>query len=252
MSFEEIHHMHEVGEKVRVPRPIKEVLSWEIAADISRRFPGRFAIIELHPANNYDCLTLWDLEQHSPFLYMNRRMASHITNPSNLNWAQVLNAPNRREVVELIEREMSLASPSETPSTEQSSIGPMLITQFLRRTSLNRRNWIAVNGLASGYYGDGVREDLFATFDIDLQFLADSNPQQGRMSDGFEYWFFMPYVPSEEEMRPWDESAKPPAMIDAFRGVLHLNGKKKNLLLEYEKVGRSIEALDIKLLGHIY
>jgi hypothetical protein len=117
---------------------------------------------------------------------------------------------------------------------------------------LNRRNWIAVNGLASGYYGDGVREDLFATFDIDLQFLADSNPQQGRMSDGFEYWFFMPYVPSEEEMRPWDESAKPPAMIDAFRGVLHLNGKKKNLLLEYEKVGRSIEALDIKLLGHIY
>jgi hypothetical protein len=252
MAFEEIHQMHEVGENIQVPRPIKEVLSWEIAADISRRFPNRFAIIELHPANNYDCLTLWDLEQHSPFLYMNRRMASHITNPSNLNWTQVLNTPNRRHVVELIEREMSLASPSETPSTEQSSIGPMLIAQFLHRTSLNRKNWIAVNGLASGYYGDGIHDDLFAAYGIDRKFLTDSNPQQGRMSDGYEYWFLMPYAPSEEELQPWDESAKPPAMFDAVRGVLHRNGKKFNLLAEYQQVDRSIEALDIKLLGGIY
>jgi len=252
MAFEDIHHMHEVGEKVRVPRPIKEVLSWEIASDIVRRFPGRFAIIELHPANNYDCLTLWDLEQHSPFLYMNRRMASHITNPSNLNWTQVLNTPNRRQVVELIEREMSLGSPSATPSTEQSSIGPMLIAQFLRRTSLSRRNWIAVNGLASGSYGDGVREELFAAYGMERQFLAESNPQQGRMSDGYEYWFLMPYVSSGDEMRPWDESTKPPAMFDAVRGVLHRDGKKFNLLAEYQKVDRSIEALDLKLLGGIY
>ena len=252
INYELINGLHEIGESINVPRPIKEALSWELAAELNRRHPDRFVIVELHPQFMYDVLALWDVQANHPALLMNRSGMSHIVSPSNLNWTQVLNTPNRRHIVELIERELDFGSPSETPPTTQSSIGPMLIAQFLRRTCLDKNKWIAANGLESTNMGDFVREPLFSNFGISAERRRSTKVHE-EISDGYEYWFLMPCKQfgdenHVDEVSPWEADSQPLAMLNTISGELHIRGKVVNLLKEYSLCSRSIVKLTDTLL----
>ena len=45
--------------KIKPSRTIGQVASWRLAAEIVRRYPGRFFVIEMHPVGGtYDCIGL--------------------------------------------------------------------------------------------------------------------------------------------------------------------------------------------------
>ena len=47
-------------------RQIIEAASWRLAAELVRRYPARFTVIEMHPGGGmYDCLTLLDQDEAS-------------------------------------------------------------------------------------------------------------------------------------------------------------------------------------------
>ena len=51
--------LHELGEQIDLPYPMKRALAWWIAAEMIRRHPDEVRVIENHPGGGqYDCLTL--------------------------------------------------------------------------------------------------------------------------------------------------------------------------------------------------
>ena len=115
--------LHEAGERLDVPRRLREALSWEISAELVRRHPEQLMLAELHPGGGqYDCMTIVSLQDQEK-AFLNRISKGHInvalrdSLDDRPNWTQVLFADNRRAVVELIERDLKLVAPRETPLT---------------------------------------------------------------------------------------------------------------------------------------
>ena len=45
-------------------RQLVEIASWKIVSELTRRYPGKFTVLETHPGGGqYDCLSLYDKKQ---------------------------------------------------------------------------------------------------------------------------------------------------------------------------------------------
>ena len=103
--------LHELGEEVSLPYPVKRALAWWIAAEMIRRHPADIRVIENHPGGGaYDCVSLYRRDTDQPIVLMN--LEGHIThqpwfdNPDfkrhdevddpRFNWLEVLASENRR------------------------------------------------------------------------------------------------------------------------------------------------------------
>jgi hypothetical protein len=74
--------LHDLGEQVDLPYPVKRALAWWIAAEMIRRHPDDMRVIETHPGGGmYDCLSLYRrYPQDSLVAHMN--LVGHITHES--------------------------------------------------------------------------------------------------------------------------------------------------------------------------
>ena len=149
--------LHELGEQVDLPYPLKRALAWWIAAEMIRRHPNEIRAIETHPGGGqYDCVSLYRRHAEDA-LVAHMNLEGHITHESwfgnpggesdsgvadpRLNWLEVLAAKDRRKyVIEALEGVCGFTSPSKTPQTAKKSIGPRLIARFAG-TAFTTRTW---------------------------------------------------------------------------------------------------------------
>jgi hypothetical protein len=169
-------HLHDLGEQVDLPYPVKRALAWWIAAELIRRHPDDIRVIETHPGGGmYDCLSLYRrYPQDSLVAHMN--LVGHITHASwfddpgggtrsgvadaRFNWFEVLAAEDRRRyVIEALEGVTGFESPGSTPPTTRASIGPRLIARFASAAAFSTRIWHIRNAFhdSSGMWS-GVNE----------------------------------------------------------------------------------------------
>jgi hypothetical protein len=249
---------HALGENTAVERhSVRQALAWTIATELVRRHPGDARVIETHPGGGqYDCVTVnarasgEDAEWPGGWrtiAHMNKEQGGHITHQGwfsedggseRFNWLEVLLSPDiRTSVVNPLEEAEGWPAPKHTPSTSSQSIGVRLLGAFAQRVALSRKPWTLLNGYvdSSGYDG-GVREDLFAQVPA-----ADAHRSQRRPDDLFgipeyRYWFLI------EDGRAGEEG-QVRLSVDTMEGVAFAGAQTIDLMAEYKKCGRMIDAL---------
>jgi len=195
--------LHEAGERIAVPRHYAEMASWQVAAELVRRHPNEFVVIETHPGGGqYDCLSIYERrgDKNRPkflnFADLNRIPRGHITSrgwgvdEERLNWVDVLFAADlRSEIIILLENHGALASPTQTPPTTPSSIGVRLIAEVLSLRVATRSPLVALNGVADSSHGSGIRGELFAEFPAIANVVSESDEFNIETVPAYRYWF---------------------------------------------------------------
>lgn len=195
--------LHSAGEKIAVPRHYAEMASWQVAAELVRRHPEKFVVIETHPGGGqYDCLSIYerrgdgDGPKFPNFAHLNRIPRGHITSrgwgveADRLNWVDVLFADDlRNEVIIPLEDYGAITSPSHSPPTTPSSIGVRLIAEVLSLRVATRKPLTALNGVADSSYGSGIRGELFAEFPAITNVVSESEDFDIETVPAYRYWF---------------------------------------------------------------
>jgi hypothetical protein len=174
-----LHHDSEehIFEPAEPSRQLTEVASWRLAAEIVRRYPRRFTIIELHPGGGqYDCLCV--VNPDGPFelerIYMNRVGSVFVWRRGKPEdeywawrgaWAEVVSTEDPKPLVDRVCSKAGLAPVSPPPATSQATIAYRVIAAFLTHTAFGRIQWECRNGYedTSGWECS-VREHYFAPF----------------------------------------------------------------------------------------
>lgn len=231
--------VHEAGERVAVPKHYAEMCSWKVAAELVRRHPEQFVVIETHPGGGqYDCLSIYERqtdegrERFRRFADLNRGPRGHITSQGwgvdteRLNWLDVLFSEHLRdEVIIPLERADDLASPRETPLTTSSTVGVRLIAELLAMRVVSRDRLTALNGVIDGSYGAGIRNELFSSFPSISSHLPESEVFNLETSPAYRYWFVASLKSNE----------KPPhalLAIDTWNGLLWFRNESSSNVLD--------------------
>jgi len=195
--------LHNAGEKIAVPRHYAEMASWQVAAELVRRHPNEFVVIETHPGGGqYDCLSIYerrgvgDRPRFLNFAHLNRIPRGHITSrgwgvdEKRLNWVDVLFADDlRNEIIIPLEDYGSIAPPAQTPPTTPSSIGVRLIAEALSLRVATRSPLVALNGVHDSSNGSGIRGELFAEFQAITNVMSESDDFDIETVPAYRYWF---------------------------------------------------------------
>jgi hypothetical protein len=196
--------LHELGEQINLPYPVKRALAWWIAAEMIRRHPDEVRVIETHPGGGqYDCLSLYRRDADDD-LVAHMNLVGHITHESwfgnhgetdsgvddpRFNWLEVLAAEDRRSyVIEALEGVCGFTTPNKTPPTARKSIGPRLIARFASAAAFTTRTWHIRNafhdssGMWSGVneWARDIRGPRFNSLESDL--LGEPH---------YRYWFVL-------------------------------------------------------------
>lgn len=232
---------------------LRQALVWQVAAELIRRHPKT---LRLHMA---------DIHQYGPALIpmqFNRHgqwqalhlmtwgKGMHITpcgqdwSSGRFNWLDVLLTPDRRTyVVEQLERQAGLTPPTTTPPTASTTIGARFVAAFMAKTALAPAlKWLAVNGLVEDDEDRSPANELFEAMPaVQTDWSRRDLEEEWSTS---RYWFLLPYL-SEWDSDPANPPYPPPvAAIDFVTGTLWTpDGKHRDLMSEYSKHGRHIDAL---------
>lgn len=243
--------LHNAGEKVAVPRHYAEMASWQVAAELVRRHPERFVVIETHPGGGqYDCLSIYerggegDRPKFLNFAHLNRIPRGHITSrgwgveAERLNWVDVLFADDLRgEVIVPLEIYGAIESPTQSPVTTPSSIGVRLIAEALSLRVATKKSLTALNGVADSSYGSGIRGQLFAEFPAITDIEFESEDFDIETVPAYRYWFVCTGANGGSE-----QSAL--FVVDTWNGKMWFkNETEVDLMSLYRDYGSDITAL---------
>ena len=253
--------LHEAGEKLDVPRRIREALSWEISAELVRRHPDELMLAELHPGGGqYDCMTIVSLRDHSK-AFLNRINKGHIdvalrdSLDDRPNWTQVLLADNRRDVVELIEGDLNLVGPKETPLTTSRSIGYRVIAEVISQKALSKNSLFASHGWFDGeMYELNAKMKMFDALPLAAAALRSFSASELFRSPAANYWFIFGLEPGKQDTHflEFDPISNPPLFaVDCFLGKLYGPRVSIDLMDEYEANNRNLEKLGRAIYGYL-
>jgi hypothetical protein len=240
-----------------------QALGWWIAAELVRRHPGDLIPYLTGGDFQNDCLAVSRFEPVTPdgpqrlIVMMNRQPSGHLThvswfgdpaNQERFNWLEVLLTTDRLTyVVEQLEREAGLPSPSQTPATTEASVGVRAISAFLNRTMLQRKSWVATCGVWEGGQGDaGFNDDLFDA----VPGMNAVNPRLTQREfeiprESCRFWFLRPTIRSNAPPEFQPEAGPPTIGLDVLSGQCWVgdNPEPVDLMKRYNTLGRSIDAL---------
>ena len=257
--------LHEGGEGARIlDWRVVQSAAWWIASELMRRHPGKFFAFETGGEYQYDVIAVnWiepPVDTEKQVVWMNMMPAGHLTtgtwfadsaSTERFNWLDVIGSANRIEyVICQIEREAGLASPQKVPATRRSTIAARVISGFLDRTIWNSKSWVArcasaTSGMGEASHNSGPFRSIPGMSDA-APTLADDAVLS---ASHFRHWFLCPTVADESAatvgssmFRP---AAGPPKIGFDLENGLCWNGTGDpiDLMGEYEKVGRSVDAL---------
>lgn len=246
---------HSLGEtRVTVESDaLRQALAWQVAAELVRRHPATLRLYMAYIHQYGPALIPMELRhdgQWHALQLMTWTKGMHITpaeqdwSNGRFNWLDVLLAPDRREyVVEQLERQSGLVPPGTTPPTTSATIGVRFVAAFMAKTALAPTlKWVAVNGLVEDDDGASPAADLFETMRA-VQIDWSGRDLEDQWST-IRYWFLLPHS-SEEDSGPADPKVpQPVAAIDFCSGTLWTpDGERRDLMAEYAKHGRRVDAL---------
>ena len=250
-QFQWLEPTHSLGEsRLTIESDaLRQALVWQVAAELVRRHP---TTLRLHMAyiHQYGAALIPKVSRrdgHWQALHlMTWGKGMHITpteqawSNGRFNWLDVLLAPDRRTyVVEQLERQSGLTPPGTTPPTTSATIGARFIAAFLAKTALGPSlNWVVLNGLVEDDDGPSPNDGLFAAVPAVHADWVGRDPEDEWATS--RYWFVVP-TDNRSDTSP---NAPPVATVDFVSGTLWTpDGKRRDLMTEYIKHGRHVDAL---------
>lgn len=258
MSHSEDAEIHQQHDYLPISMPLAVAGAWWTIAELMRRHPGELVLGETIPieSGGYHCLTLTrDKAMHNryedPHLQLNLAAStSHLTGFAEhdvaiqLNWAEVVLAPNRRRhVVEPIERALRLHDVAETPATVRGTISFRVMAAFMARAAFagNSANsdLITLEGLrwwfTQGFFEGCFQNAFYAEFAELPGPPREPCDDMERMPEYWDrHWFLV------ERKGGID---KPVAAIDVRSGIVWHEGLEFDLMQRYRGAHRSIDRL---------
>ncbi len=196
---------------------LEEVLSWRVMAEMCRRFPSRFHLIEAHPGGGlYDCLALLTKKPSPKFaISITRGGSLHIHKEafgldggmvSYSDWLDRMLREPPQTLLDSIADETRMKIPAKLPPSQPATLIYRYIAEFLTHSIGTLDYWECRNGFedSSGSVG-GIRQEFFDMFP-DLQ--NEDNLRCGPMmydSYAYNYWFLLK---NQEPMLCMDTSGR--------------------------------------------
>ena len=229
---------------------IEEIFSWRLMAEIWRRYPKQFDLIEAHPGGGqYDCLVLLTKGQKPRFaIDVNRgggsvhihRDALGLVGDMTLysDWMERMTGASPSGFLDDIANEARLVIPKKLPASTPATLTYRYISDFLAHSISRLENWECRNGFedTSGY-GGGVRQSFFKQFPLLRKetALRHGSPILGKYE--YNFWFLL-------------KNGDPVLCLDTSGMVFRLDGACHDLVNLYRHYRRiwpliSETALDI-------
>lgn len=183
---------------------LREIASWRFVAELARRYPGTFAIIETHPGGGlYDCLSIYSqADPHNGgHIDLNRAGSAHIHRPFGPTgaarsvpglWDDLLAAPDPKTVLDRVCAQAGLPPVTTLPAAGPDTLSCRFIAAFLSHATLGRAQWTCRNGyLDSADGGDEVRRELFDPFPAARVSLQTVTEHDVRHQPAYRFWFLV-------------------------------------------------------------
>ena len=179
---------------------IDEVLSWRLVAELLRRAPERFFLLETHPGGGmYDCLTLWPRTSDSRVrLDVNRGGGVHVAGDIGVpirswtDWSTRLIDGRGRELLDELATALEIPVSDRLPATTPYTVILRFIAEFLTHAVGRLESWECRNGFCdSAGPIHGPRDEWFKLFPQ----LANRHPLR-RIADlpfsaEYYHWFLV-------------------------------------------------------------
>lgn len=178
-------------------RALREALSWRLVAELHRRHPREFTVIETHPGGGqYDCLSL--IAGNTVLAHLNR--VGGFTNwRTDFQiawedlWPRCLREDGFGEVLDEISNSLHLRVPTPVPSTRPETIAYRIMAGVSSYFVFDRDHWKWRNGLedTSGWGNQAHRDRWFEAFPSTRQALQTGS--DSRSGDGSKdaFWFLL-------------------------------------------------------------
>lgn len=181
-------------------KQLREISSWRIISELTRRFPGKFTIIETHPGGGtYDCLSLYTKKEEH-LADFNRGGTFHVfmsfdglrkEDPCYDIWSELFKTDDYKEVLDNICRMMGLKVPKHLPSSTATVIVYRFIAAFLAHSYMGLEYWECRNGMfdsSAPYECGGVKSD-FDSFPGAKERLRVSLKGDILNQPAYRFWF---------------------------------------------------------------
>lgn len=179
-------------------RQLVEIASWKIVSELTRRYPGKFTVLETHPGGGqYDCLSLYDKKQEH-IASFNRAGRFHVfasfdgikqREPYEI-WPAMNEEYDQKTVLDKVSDDLGLPIPAKLPAAVPATLVYRFIAAFLSHAVFGIPQWCCVNGvLDSSGYGGGIRRPFFEQFSqahgrLEIHETADLYKQPA-----YRFWF---------------------------------------------------------------
>ena len=210
---------------------LNETLSWRLLTEFWRRFPDRYALIEMHPGGGqYDCLSLAECKHGlQSVLAVNRGGSVHVHHgrcpQSWSDWTDRMLADGNGFLNE-IEAAIGLNHPTPVPSSTPTTVTFRFICEFLTHAIGRLERWECRNGFCdTSGDGGGKREEFFKCFpqlSVNLPTVEFAN---GRIDSAYLYWFLL-------------RNNEPQVCVDTDGRLYKANGEVHDLMAIYRKAKR--------------
>jgi hypothetical protein len=211
-----------------------EFASWRLAAELYRRYPDRFRILEMHPGGGmYDCLALVNAEGQVT-LSINRAGSLVIANggdeirPWDGAWPQaLLMSDDPKDCVDALCEALGWTIPNPAPASTRASVVFRFMAEFLSHTCLARHRWTWRNGYrdTSGPGRSGTAGQWFNDFPGAGESARRHDANDILKTPEYRFWFLM---------RP--QRSEPPAVCLETTGIAFLkDGRSVDIFKAYQR-----------------
>lgn len=209
-------------------RQLKEILSWRLVAELWRRFPDRFFLIETHPGGGqYDCLSLIDpAEGLSSMLSVNREGSLQLSYGRDpgvwSDWSERM-AINPGDFLNKLCDSLGIDVPQPLPQSTPSTIAFRFICEFLTHATGRLDHWECRNGFLDTSGWACARQD--AWFDSFPALRNSDHPKRlvkGELDPAYCYWFLL-------------KNSMPELCIDIGGQLYNREGKTYDLVAIYSQ-----------------
>lgn len=220
-------------------RSILEAASWRLTAELVRRYPDRFSVIETHPGGGqYDCITLIDEDNDSNLstIELNRAGSIRVHRRDHSFWTwrdcwqELVTADDLRPQLDRLCAQaglppVGLAPADHLPRPTRSVVAYRMIAAFLAHQVFSRARWQCLNGyLDSSGMSGGVRDQFFDEFPAAREHMTNSVTlfdDDGQAAYGF--WFLV-------------KDDEPRLAIEPGQGAAWASdGRKSDLFARYQR-----------------
>jgi hypothetical protein len=183
---------------------LREIASWRITAELVRRYPGRFTVIETHPGGGqYDCLSFYERArpQDGGRIDLNRAGSAHVLarfdgrarpgGPLDGFWEDLAGGDDPKRTLDRLCDLAGLPPVPQPPPSAPDAAVYRFVAAFLAHAAFGRTRWECRNGCADSSDGSGVREDWFARFPLAAAALTHRRDDDLSGIAAYRFWYLL-------------------------------------------------------------